>query len=873
MSIRIHDYPQAHIALSLALLSGISAVPTAHAADAADADAADRAAEIIVTAVGRESDVLPHRPSSSIYGLDGTVLDTPRSVSQISPDQLLRDPIRTTDDFVKYAPGITRGGGQNVNATPFIRGLKSDIFQNGQRIYVDTLDHPVNFNAFEGADIIAGPSSVIFGPAGGSGGYVNYLAKQPHFDGQHSEVRAEIGTWVPGDKSFSDFGLTLDTGGPIQKDLAYRISIRGKRGGTYYDNIRNNYNSFYGALSYRPSGSVRIDWNGSFDNYYDFNATRGWNRNTQELVSNFGSYYGGRATPIISSPNVGLWSPVFASSSPTSPTLGWQTRTPAGQGRYIAGAVQTTPLPSAAIENAGTILGWVYDPSIPGNGLTQIKASQGSGRREDKNTSKRYISQLRVGVDLSSNWNLLSSSYFQRSVSTTDSVGAFFYQNRSTVLDQRFEIRGKLDFELGGVKVGLQSNSGAAIRHFKYQGLSANNSFNFDPYDLTQDPSLVQSPGRLYGLTQRDPNSSGSWIGTPGVPQLSPYVGYLNIPPMYPVNDGFYAEVGGFPFPSGAGIYTSSGRMTNYSLFTQQNLSIGDHVAINVGGNLTNIRAKIFNPIVIQPGQEASDTGSYWLPSYQASLVVKPTDHSSLYITYDRSEAVNLGIFGSFLIWGFGNTLDSNAFHSVSELYEAGAKVEAIPDKLFLSTAGFIQYRDLSPDQFGNIARVRIKGVEAAVRYEASERLSGGLNFTYLDPIQTYVMPFGYTQQGFFADNATAWGDLGVLNPFPAGRHPLPGLPKTSVNGYVDYKFTKNVGAQAAFWLTGPWYTDLNKTVRIPTEHNVDLHLYYRDEKFDARISVLNITDQKNFLSALTGAGFLQPLAPTSVQATIAYRF
>lgn len=867
-----HNRRMKSLLLGLTALGGIALPYAGHAAEEAGPSATGHT-DIVVTGARLEGDVLPNRPSSSIYGVDGTILDTPRSVSQISASQLLLDPIRTTDDFVKYAPGITRGGGQNVNATPFIRGLKSDIFQNGQRIYTDALDHPINFNAYEGADIVAGPSSVIFGPAAGSGGYVNYLAKQPFFDTHRTEVRAEIGTWSPGDKSYSNFGLTLDAGGPIDDKLAYRFSVRGKRGGTYYDSVRNNYNSFYGALSYRPTDTVRIDWNGSFDNYYDFNITRGWNRNTQELVSNFGSYYGGRATPIISSPNVGLWSPVFASGNPTSPTIGWQTRTPNGKGQYVAGTVQTTPLPSAAIANAGTILGWVYDPSIPGNGLSQMKASQGSGRREDKNAAKRYISQLRIGADLSEHWDILSSTFFQRSLSTNDSVGAFFYQNRSTVLDQRLEVRGKLEFDTGGLKIGLQSNSGVEIRHFKYRGLSANNSFNFDPYDLTQAPSSVQSPGKLYGLPQQDPNSSGSWIGTPGVPQLSPYFGYLKIPPMYRVNDGFYAEVGGFPFPSGAGIYTSEGRLTNYSLFTQQNLSIGDHVAINAGGNITNIRARIANPLVLQPDQAASDTGSYWLPSYQASLVVKPSDNSSLYLTYDRSESVNLGIFGNFLVWGFGNTLDSKAFHSVSELYEAGAKIEAIPEKLFLSAAGFIQYRDLSPDQFGNIARVRIKGVEAAVRYQPTARFSGGLNFTYLDPIQTYAQPFGYTQYGFFPDNATPYGDLGILNPFPGGRYALPGLPKTSINGYADYKFTKNFDAQISFWLTGPWYTDVNRTVRIPTEHNVDVSLYYRTEKFDLGVSVLNVTNQNNFLSALTGAGFLQPLPPTSVQATFAIRF
>ncbi|MDG5497542.1 TonB-dependent receptor plug domain-containing protein [Niveispirillum sp. BGYR6] len=168
------------------------------------------------------------------------------------------DPIRSTDDYVKYAPGITRGGGQGNSAAPTLRGLASEVFQNGQRIYKDGNDHPLNLNAFEGADIVAGPSSVIFGPSNATGGYVNYLTKKPYFDKQRSFVNTELGTWVSGTKeTYPDFAITADTGGPIDETLAYRISVKGKRGGTYYDNVENNYDSTYAALSWKPRPGSR----------------------------------------------------------------------------------------------------------------------------------------------------------------------------------------------------------------------------------------------------------------------------------------------------------------------------------------------------------------------------------------------------------------------------------------------------------------------------------------------------------------------------------------------------------------------------------------------------------------------------------------
>ncbi|SNT22793.1 MULTISPECIES: TonB-dependent receptor plug domain-containing protein [unclassified Azospirillum] len=250
------------VLLSGTLLTGLFSA-TAGTETAAVTDASENSA-VIVTGKRLTTGVLPERPPKSIYGLEASALDTPRAVSEVSAEQLLRDPIRTTDDYVKYAPGITRGGGQGTSAAPTLRGLSAEVFQNGQRIYKDGNDHPLNLNAFEGADIVAGPSSVIFGPSNATGGYVNYLTKKPYFDKQRSFVTTELGTWVPSThETYPDFAITADTGGPIDETLAYRISVKGKRGGTYYDNVENNYDSTYGAISWKPTERLTADWNGS----------------------------------------------------------------------------------------------------------------------------------------------------------------------------------------------------------------------------------------------------------------------------------------------------------------------------------------------------------------------------------------------------------------------------------------------------------------------------------------------------------------------------------------------------------------------------------------------------------------------------------
>ncbi|AYQ43651.1 TonB-dependent receptor [Burkholderia lata] len=813
--------------------------------------------------------VVPNRAVASVYGTSAAVVDVPRVVSEVNSEQLHNDVIRSTDDFVKYAPGITRGGGQNVSGAPQIRGQASEIYQNGQRIYSQANDHPINMNAYEAADIVAGPSSVVFGPGSNTGGYVNYITKQPDFDAQHSEVKAKIGTWVPGDNSFHDNAVTFDTTGPINDQLAYRLSVTKQAADTYYNNVQNNFNAIYGALSWKPKSNVRIDFNGAYDDYYDFNITRGWNRNTQQMVDDVGTYYAGRATPLISSPGAGIWSPVFASGAANSSVIGWQQRTPNSQNQYIAGPVQTTPLPNSTPDKAGKIVGWVYDPNLPGNGATKLNASQGSGQPDDRNSARRINLQLRETVDLSPTLSIVNSTYYQRSDSFNNSVGSFFVQAHDNLFENRVEVRKTFDFSTFGLNLKDESNTGVSYRRESFEQIAANNNFNFSPYDLTQ-PSNTQNPGALLGLPT--PAGPGSWIGQAGVPQHSSYFGYLNLPPMVKYGD-LYAEKGGFP-PNGA-VYTSAGRWTDVSLFTQHNLRIADRIGVNVGFSETFIDATMNNPVVLTPADVRSSSGSFKLPSVQASVYFKPTEGSTVYFTYDRSQALNTGVFTEGLVWGPGNALNPDAFHSVSELYEIGAKFQ-LSKSLFASIAAYQQTRDTSPDTNGNMAKLRVKGIDGALRFQPDRHLSAGLNATVLQARYTSVVPGGFSPFGFYADNQTVFGDSNALNKRPAGAYPAPGIPKWSVNGFVNYQFDSGFGAQVSAWWTSGWYTNLSQTVRVPNEYNVDVALYYRQPRWDVSLNFMNVTNQHNFVQALNAGGtgeFLQPLMPFAILAQVAYRF
>lgn len=809
------------------------------------------------------------RTVRSVDGLEAAIIDTPRSVSQIDALQLQREPIRNADDLVRYAPGITRNGGQNVSIAPLIRGQNSELFQDGQRTY--NVRHPFNTNAFEGVDIVAGPPSPVFGASSRSGGHANYLAKKPDFDARRTTLSGTFGSW-------NSSRLTLDTTGPVTDTLAYRVSLTPQRADDYYDGVRNNYNALYGALAWKPTDRIRVDWNAAYDDYDDFNVIHGWNRGTQQLVDS-GQYHAGRATPIISQVVGGVtsyYSPVYASGAYNSAVTGWVRRTPNAANQYIAGPLLTgAALPSFLTSgaNPGTVRGWVYDPSTPGNGLVSLSRSDFS-RPQDKNTAKRVTSQGRVVVELTPAWSVANSTLFQYSSDTGDSVGSFQSQFSDHLLDNRLELRGRHRFNVGGVGVDVQSNTGGTFRRESYTTLAANNSFFTSPYDLTT-PRELKTPATIYGLPT--PAGSASWIGTAGVPQQTAF-GYLSLPRMYPVANGLYAEAGGSAAVGGA-TYTSTGKWLSRTVFTQLNTLVDQRFGVNLGLSATHVSAHIENPLATTAAQVASADLGRWLPAAQLNVLWKPTPDSTLYATVDRSYALNTGGFADVLTWGTNNQLNPLAFRSLSNLREVGAKADFIPGRLFGSLAFYKAERDLSPAPDGSIARLRVEGAEATLRAQLAPQWSGGLNASVIRASYDYVS-FGaggfFSPWGFVADNATVFGDGNVLNRRAApGALAAPGIPKHSVSGFVDYRFDSAWGTQLAGWWTSAWWTSITQTAKVPAEHALDWTLYYRQPAWEVALTVRNLSNQRNFSSGLTGTTneFIVPSAGRSAQLNFAVHF
>jgi outer membrane receptor protein involved in Fe transport len=274
------------IALCLSAAGRLQAEEAAAAPPSgASSSGTDTLEEVVVSGVKLEDQVSPlQRRVSSVLGLEVSVLDTPRSVTEINLAQMRDESIIDVTDFAKVVSGAYTNyqfGGPNV---PFLRGQAAEVFQNGMLRTPRSDGQPLSFNSVEGFDIVKGPANVVYGPTGNVGGYVNLVTKRPYFDSYHTTATLTYG-------QYDTKKAQIDLSGPVNDKLAYRVSFEDIHSGSYYRYGYTHSEDVYAAIRYLPTSQLTVDFNTEFYTAH-YTENTGINRPTQQLIDD-GLYYQG----------------------------------------------------------------------------------------------------------------------------------------------------------------------------------------------------------------------------------------------------------------------------------------------------------------------------------------------------------------------------------------------------------------------------------------------------------------------------------------------------------------------------------------------------------------------------------------------------
>src|ERR1700676_2122218 len=129
--------------------------------------------EIVVNGIKRGELILPTTVSStSAYGLDLSVMETPRNNTLLSKAQLDALNIQNPGGFSYLTSSSYSDAAFGQPNIPRIRGQYADMFFNGMRdrFTLNGYGAPISFNSVDSIDIVKGPASVQGGPGGGGGG-------------------------------------------------------------------------------------------------------------------------------------------------------------------------------------------------------------------------------------------------------------------------------------------------------------------------------------------------------------------------------------------------------------------------------------------------------------------------------------------------------------------------------------------------------------------------------------------------------------------------------------------------------------------------------------------------------------------------------
>ena len=459
----------------------------------------------------------------------------------------------------------------------------------------------------------------------------------------------------------------------------------------------------------------------------------------------------------------------------------------------------------------------VFGPTV------QISRHQRLLKPGDHSTGREFNAQAIQTFTISPTLKITNNSI--ASYTARNTLSSYYY---SEIIDPSWfaENRTEIVFTQGAGTV----NTGLDIRH---QRTKAYDDYFTEPvnvWDLTKDMNFVD----IY-KSVNFPNPFTS-LPVPGWP-------------------GRYATDG---IQNGD---TNDSKGTTIGPFAQGSWKFSDQLSLVAGGRLDHFHADVTEPLLPKRPQ-ASIT--VWIPNYNASIIYKPTPASSVYVTYNNSRNTSgaVGNGGGITGWNAaGTALYKDNFLQPSELIEVGTKYALMQNKVFLNFAVFDQKRTFKSTSSTIIQNFRTEGFEAEMNYQPGKHLYGTISYSYIS---------AKTSAGFQSD-----GGVGQFYASKGTDGQVSGLPRHLFNTLVSYTFDNGWSLSANGLVTGEMNNNFAGTLVIPRQFQIDGSVAYRTKQWEYRLSLSNLSDEKNWAppNAVYGNASILPLPGTMGRLLIKYNF
>ncbi len=237
---------------------------------------------------------LPGQDVESVFGFGKSILETPRSASSVSLEQMERFNISDIDELVAFAPGTFTQSFFGVAGSLDVRGTPGEAYFRGVKRLDNPGNYPTPIGASSSIDIVRGPASPIYGPAK-VGGYLNFTPKSAR-SGRGQYLTSDTGGFSYSVGSWDKNVMTAEVGGPTKlagKDAGFYLYGEIENSGSYYENTSTDQTILQASFNVDITENLRFEFGGMYHDY-EGNEVAGWNRLTQDLIDN-GTYITGDA--------------------------------------------------------------------------------------------------------------------------------------------------------------------------------------------------------------------------------------------------------------------------------------------------------------------------------------------------------------------------------------------------------------------------------------------------------------------------------------------------------------------------------------------------------------------------------------------------
>lgn len=237
--------------------------------------------------------------SDSMFGLQRSLLDTPRSISVVSAKTMERYAIYDIDDLITTTPGTFGGSFFGVPGAVSIRGDIGENYFRGFKRVVNNGLFPTPVRSSERIEIIRGPSPAIYGAAR-IGGLMNFHPKTTAAAGMSASDGASGNISVTGG-SFSRQNISGQLDLPFlmgDRETGFSAYVELEDSEHYFKGREPQHELFQVTFVHELPGDARLEIGGMYFHSEGYFQTPGWNRLTQDLVDN-GTYITGRDTDLV----------------------------------------------------------------------------------------------------------------------------------------------------------------------------------------------------------------------------------------------------------------------------------------------------------------------------------------------------------------------------------------------------------------------------------------------------------------------------------------------------------------------------------------------------------------------------------------------